>query len=324
MEFERESFRQGGAAVKRERLIHGAKVISYRVSSARDPWENKRITRAYPLTNRTGLNDMDIERGLVKTSAGYIHYRAAGSGAPIMLLHMNQQSSAVYLEMMAVLGKEVRAIAIDYPSHGMSDHVYVQPTIADYAKCVIEVMDALGVRKAGVLGESAGAAVAIELAVSFADRVEKIVLVNCPFYSDSKTSERNHGVLKSGARPSDASGFPMTRTIEFMLEHDPAHAPMHPTQSWMDRINRAQLEAGRERWQALDALRQYDIAANLPRVRQPAMQLTGEHFIYVKFHPEFSARMKDLRQHVLAGGRCCVGWEKAEDIGHKTMEFLRG
>ena len=267
---------------------------------------------------------MDIERGLVRTSAGYIHYRAAGHGAPVMLLHMNQQSSAVYLELMAALGKELRAIAIDYPSHGMSDHIFVQPTIADYAKCVIDVMDALGVRKASVLGESVGAVVAIELASTFADHVEKVILVNCPYYQDSKTADRNHGVLKSGARPSDASGFPTTRTIEFMLEHDPAHAPMQPTQSWMDRINRAQLEAGRERWQALDALHQYDIAGNLGRVRQPAMQLTGEHFIYVKYHPEFSARMKDLRQHVIAGGRCCVGWEKAEEIGRQTLEFLRG
>ena len=165
---------------------------------------------------------MHIERGLVPTSQGYIHYRAAGSGAPVVLLHMNQQSSAMYLELMAVLAPELRAIAIDYPSHGMSDHITVQPT-----------------------------------------------------------------------------------------------------QSWMDRINRAQIEAGRERWQVLDALHQYDMPGNLPRARRPVRQLTGEHFIYVKDHPEFAARMPDLRQHVIAGGRCCVGWEKAEDIGRKTLDVLR-
>jgi hypothetical protein len=30
-----------------------------------------------------------------------------------------------------------------------------------------------------------------------------------------------------------------------------------------------------------------------------------------------------LRQHVIAGGRCCVAWEKADDIGKRTLEFLR-
>ncbi|HYK15240.1 MAG TPA: alpha/beta hydrolase [Burkholderiales bacterium] len=266
---------------------------------------------------------MDIERALVKTSMGYIHYRAAGRGAPVVLLHMNQQSSALYLELMAVLALTVRAIAIDYPSHGMSDHITVQPTIADYARCVLEVVDALGLKTASFLGESGGAVVCIELAAAHPERVDKIVMVNCPWYPDNKTATRNHGVLKSGARPSDASGFPTTRTIEFMLEHDPAHAPMQPTQSWMDRINRAQLEAGRERWQVLDALHQYDMPANVPRVKRPALQLTGEHFIYVKDHPEFAVRIPGLRQHVIAGGRCCVAWEKADDIGKRTLEFLR-
>ncbi|HEX3136501.1 MAG TPA: alpha/beta hydrolase, partial [Casimicrobiaceae bacterium] len=99
---------------------------------------------------------MDIERALVKTSMGYIHYRAAGRGAPLVLLHMNQQSSALYLELMAVLAPGVRAIAIDYPSHGMSDHVTIQPTIADYARWVLEVVDALELKTASFLGESGG------------------------------------------------------------------------------------------------------------------------------------------------------------------------
>jgi pimeloyl-ACP methyl ester carboxylesterase len=266
---------------------------------------------------------MDIERALVKTSMGYIHYRAAGRGRPIVLLHMNQQSSAMHSELMEVLAPELRAIAIDYPSHGMSDHITVQPTIADYARNVLEVMDGLGLKTANFLGESGGAVIAIELAAAHAERVDKIIMLNCPWYPDTKTATRNHGVLKSGARPSDASGFPITRTIEFILEHDPTHAPMHPTQSWMDRINRAQLEAGRERWQVLDALHQYDMPANVPRVKRPALQLTGEHFIYVKDHPEFAKRIPDLHQHVIPGGRCCVGWEKADEIGRHTLEFLR-
>jgi pimeloyl-ACP methyl ester carboxylesterase len=265
---------------------------------------------------------MNIKRGLVPTSMGYIHYREAGSGKPIVLLHMNQQSSAVFLELMAALAPRSRAIAIDYPSHGMSDHVLEQPTIADYARCVVEVMDALGVSQASILGESVGAVVCIELAANHEERVENVILVNCPYYHDTKVADRNHGVLKSGARPSDAAGFPTTRTIEFTLEKDPAHAPMHPTQSWMDRINRAQIEAGRERWQALDALHQYDIPGNLPRVRKPVLQLTGEHFIYVKDLAEFRSRIPHLESQIITGGRCCVGWEKADEIGRATLEFM--
>jgi hypothetical protein len=33
-----------------------------------------------------------------------------------------------------------------------------------------------------------------------------------------------------------------------MLEKDPGHAPMEPSQSWMDRINTAQMVVGGNRW----------------------------------------------------------------------------
>ena len=277
---------------------------------------------------------MEIERGLVKTPMGYMHYRAAGvagaAGASgiagseaIFLLHMNQQSSSVYLELMAELAPHLRVVAMDYPSHGDSDHVERQPAIGDYARCAVEVADALGIKKFSALGEAAGAAVSVELAVSHASRVDRIVLVNCPYYQDRSAADARHAPLKSGLRPEDASGFPVTRTIEFLLTNDAGHAPMQPTQSWMDRINVAQIEAGRHRWQALDALHQYDIGSNLERVACPALLLIGEHFHYLKYRDEFHKRNPRLRSEVILGARLCMGWERAVDVGRHTLEFLR-
>jgi len=264
---------------------------------------------------------IEIERGLAKTGAGYVHYRAAGRGRPVLLLHINQQSSALMLELMAALGRNLRAIAIDYPSHGMSDHVEKQPSIADYARWIVEVMDVLGIPKADVLGEAVGATIAIEMAGAFPDRVGKLVLVNCPFHHPSDAGKP--APQRSGpARPADSSGFPLTRTLEHVLEHNPQHAPMRPTQSWMDRVNLTQIETGRNRWQGLEAVNAYDTAAGLARVRHPALMLTGEHFIYRKYEPEFVSRLKDLRVEIVAGGRFCLTWERAEEVAARTIAFL--
>ena len=268
---------------------------------------------------------MNVERGLVKTSLGYMHYRAAGKvgSEAIFLQHINQQSSTLYLELMAVLCPALRVVAMDYPSHGDSDHVAKQPTIGDYARCVTEVADALDIQKFSVLGEAVGAAVSVELAANHAQRVNKAVLVNCPYYKDRGVAHARHAPLKSGLRPEDASGFPLTRTIEFLLSNDPGHAPMQPTQSWMDRVNVAQIEAGRDRWQALDALHQYDITAHLQRITCPILLLIGEHFYYVQYRDEFHNKNKYLRSKVLPGSRFCMSWERAPDVGRHTLEFLR-
>jgi len=85
-----------------------------------------------------------MERGLIKTSMGYIHYRATGQGKPIILLHPLPRSSVMFIELMEALRERRRVFAPDYPSYGMSDHVSGHPTIGDYARVVTELMDALG------------------------------------------------------------------------------------------------------------------------------------------------------------------------------------
>src|SRR5688500_8282270 len=127
-----------------------------------------------------------MDRGLVPTPYGHIHYRRAGKeySRAVVISHINQQSSALMIELAEALGSKVQAIAIDYPSCGMSDHVAEQPAIGDYAKCVLAVMDALGVGQATAMGEATGAHVSIELAAAHPSRIEGAVLVNCPWYPE--------------------------------------------------------------------------------------------------------------------------------------------
>jgi pimeloyl-ACP methyl ester carboxylesterase len=266
-----------------------------------------------------------MERGLVDTPYGYIHYRRSGqkNARTVVISHINQQSSALMIELLEALGRQVQAIAIDYPSCGMSDHVTVQPTISDYAKCVIAVMDAVGVEHATALGEATGAFVSAELAASHPTRIASAVLVNCPYYSQTYTSEQAHTPLRtSNLRPSDSSGFPLTRTLEFVLEHDAAHAPVNADQSWMDRINVAQMEAGRERWQPLHALGKHDLHANLRATSVPLLFMMGDQFHYIEHLPKLKALAQRAETETIAGARFCVTWSHADLIAQRTFAFM--
>src|SRR5580693_3600352 len=128
---------------------------------------------------------LPVERGLAKTFAGHIHWQACGSGPVVMVSHINQQSSALMAELLQALGAHFRAIAIDYPSHGHSDHIDWQPAIEDYARCVIEVMDTLRIDRAFALGEAVGAATSIALGAYWPQRIDKAVLINIPYFSDA-------------------------------------------------------------------------------------------------------------------------------------------
>ena len=265
---------------------------------------------------------LKIDRGLAKTFAGHIHWRACGQGPVVMVSHINQQSSAVMVELLQALAPHFRAVAIDYPSHGNSDHIEWQPAIEDYARAVVETMDDLGVTSAFALGEAVGAAVSIALAKGWPDRIKKIVAVNTPYFTDAVNAKNDIADIAK-VRPSDPTGFPAPRTIEFLLKNDPEHAPMNPTQSWMDRINVAQLEIGRDRWQAMQALAKFDPVAGLAAIKCPVLMLYGEHFIYGKHRALMQAACPQAEIKTIPNGRFCMSWERAEDIAHHAHAFLR-
>lgn len=266
---------------------------------------------------------LNIDRGLAKTFAGHIHWRACGSAnAPVVMVsHINQQSSAVMVELLQALAPDFRAIAIDYPSHGHSDHIDWQPGIEDYARCVVEVMDALEIDRAFAMGEAVGAATSIALGARWPQRIDKAVLINIPYFSDADTAKNDIADIAK-VRPSDESGFPAPRSIKFLLENDPEHAPMQPTQSWMDRINTAQLEIGRDRWQAMGALAKFDPLAGLAALKQPVLMLYGENFIYGKHRALMQAKCPHARLEIVPGGRFCMSWERATDIAAHARAFL--
>jgi pimeloyl-ACP methyl ester carboxylesterase len=263
----------------------------------------------------------EIERGLAKTFAGHIHWRACGSGPVVMLTHINQQSSALMVELLQALAPDFRAIAIDYPSHGHSDHIDWQPAIEDYARCVIEVMDALSIERAFAMGEAVGAATSIALGANWPGRIDKAVLINTPFFTDAANAKNDIADIAK-VRPSDPTGFPAPRSIEFLLTNDPEHAPMQPSQSWMERINTAQFEIGRDRWQAMGALAKFDTLAGMVALRCPVLMLYGEKFIYGKHRVLLQSKCTHAKVQIVPNGRFCMSWERAGDVAAAAREFL--
>ena len=128
------------------------------------------------------------------------------------------------------------------------------------------------------MGEAVGAATSIALGARWPQRIDKAVLINIPYFSDADTAKNDIADIAK-VRPSDESGFPAPRSIKFLLENDPEHAPMQPTQSWMDRINTAQLEIGRDRWQAMGALAKFDTLGGLAALKLPVLMLYGENHL---------------------------------------------
>jgi pimeloyl-ACP methyl ester carboxylesterase len=115
----------------------------------------------------------------IETRIGPISAMEAGAGEPVLLLHGLGATKASFLPTVAALaGEHRRAIAIDLPGFGDS----AKPLRARYdprffARSVVAVLDALGLDRADVIGNSMGGRVAIETGLRHADRVRRLVLL---------------------------------------------------------------------------------------------------------------------------------------------------
>ena len=64
---------------------------------------------------------VSIRQGYVDLPEGQIHYRTAGDGPPLLLLHIASFSSDQFLEVLPTLAGENWVIAMDRFGHGTSD-----------------------------------------------------------------------------------------------------------------------------------------------------------------------------------------------------------
>lgn len=126
-----------------------------------------------------------IKRAFLDTDDGQIHYRIGGEGEPLLLLHMNPRSSDEYREMMPLLAKQYRVIAMDLMGFGDSDKPPRLYSVADYAKTAIALFDQLGIQQANVLGNHTGAFVAGELAIAYPERVKSLILCNVAGFGEA-------------------------------------------------------------------------------------------------------------------------------------------
>lgn len=104
--------------------------------------------------------------------ARQVHYRRAGRGPCVLLLHQSPLSSRDVLPMMERLKDRYTCIAPDTPGYGLSDPFRVPEVEMDeVAEAVIEFADAIGVERFALYGFHTGAMIAVAVGQRHPERV---------------------------------------------------------------------------------------------------------------------------------------------------------
>ncbi len=119
----------------------------------------------------------------IRVSEGALRLRKGGTGSPLLLLHGNPQTHAMWHKMAPVLAKRYTVIAPDLRGYGGSMKPPATADHAPYAKTrmardMVELMESLGHRRFQVVAHDRGARVAHRLALDHPERVQKLAVLD--------------------------------------------------------------------------------------------------------------------------------------------------
>lgn len=114
----------------------------------------------------------------IETAHGLIHYTDTGAGLPVVMVHATLHDHRDYDPIVGPIARSHRAIAIDWPHHGLSSGSGERPTATDLAETLQEIVEALSLGPSVVIGNSVGGYAAARLALDKPEAVAGLVLVN--------------------------------------------------------------------------------------------------------------------------------------------------
>ena len=201
-----------------------------------------------------------------------VAYQEAGAGSAIVLLHGFTHDSRVWRPQLEGLSDQFTVIAWDAPGAGQTSDPPETFAISDWADCLCELLDAVGVPTAHIVGLSWGGLLAQEFYRRHSPRVRSLVLADT--YAGWKGSlpepipeERLAACLRDASLPPS----------EFVPRYLPGMLSESPTGEVREELGRIMSEFHPIGFRLMaTALARADTRDLLPTIRVPTLLVWGD------------------------------------------------
>jgi pimeloyl-ACP methyl ester carboxylesterase len=260
----------------------------------------------------------EIRRGFADIPGGQIHYRTAGSGPTVLMLHQTPRSSDEFLDVIPAFAKHFRVIATDTIGYGDSYRPLDKSTrIADFANSAVQLLDYLEIGRAHVVGHHTGSVIAMELAAAHPDRVDKLVLSAAP-YVDEKRREAMRTRPPVDKVDTKSDGSHLTEMWQLRMTFYPKNRPDLLARYVVDALKaKGNIEVGHQ------AVEECDVPEMLSRIHAPTLALCGtdDPFCYSDLG-KIAGAIPGCEVKELPGGMVPIVDQMPEEFSRIVIEFL--
>jgi 3-oxoadipate enol-lactonase len=249
-------------------------------------------------------------------------HKTFGDGEPVVLLHGATGSPESYWEpQIPVLSERFKVILMQYPGYGAEEADAEQFSIPNTARALEALLDELGLDAVNLVGLSLGGAVSLQFALTYPDRVRRMVLADT--LSGVRT-ERFRRFLEYALIGAIEQGGPdLMYDINLIFAYSERYL----------QEKRDELEAGRAGWRSIDvqrytqmlrAILEWSIDDRLHEIQAPALVLWGSEDI--ELPRVYSERIASALPHAVmsvidgAGHKSCA--DLPEQFNKAVLTFL--
>lgn len=248
-----------------------------------------------------------------------IRYAEQGdpTGEPIVMLHGYTDSWYSFSRLLPLLlpgGYHI--FAIDQRGHGCSERPLDGYTVDHFAADVDAFMEAVGVRRATLVGHSMGSMVARRVAERYPDRVSRLVLIGAILGQNEATRELQVAV--------EQLADPVSATFVRDFQASTVYAPVPDL--FFEGVVAESLKVPARVWQAaIDGVNQFDDRADLGQITAPTLLLWGEHDAYFSLAEQvrLAAAIRGARLVVYPETGHTPHWEHPEQVALDIAAFIR-
>jgi 3-oxoadipate enol-lactonase len=149
----------------------------------------------------------------VDTVLGRVHVRVGGAGEAVMFWPSLLMTGDMWAAQADHFGTEHQVILVDPPGFGDSQKLTAPFTFDDCARCIVDILDGLGVRRTHFVGNSWGGMVGGTFAATYPDRIGSAVLMNCTASPAGARQKIEYGLLLRMAGLFGGIRPPLTRSV---------------------------------------------------------------------------------------------------------------
>ncbi|MEJ7931312.1 alpha/beta hydrolase [Ramlibacter sp. AN1015] len=259
-----------------------------------------------------------LRRAYADLPHGQVHYAACGDPhAPaVLLLHQSPRSWAEYRAVLPLLGARYRAIAMDTAGFGDSDPPPSAASIESWAAVAAQLLDALDIARAHVVGHHTGGVIAVELAARHASRVRSLVLSSTP-YTDEAFRRARAERPPIDAVPDSDDGSHLAALWRKRQAFYPAARPELLQAFVLDALKVQDVEGGHR------AVASYRMEERIASVTQPTLVLRAARDPFAAGHAaQWLQLLPQARMADIPEGMVPLPDQLPDEFARTVLEFL--